>query len=109
MTHSQATVEVFWTAFQTLKKAEKEAFIAKLLQDEKLSEDLRYAAIIEKREKEATVSLDDWTKLNKRLTDLQSKLDVFSGIRASIKEIKDARKKNQKLQKLSDFINESRS
>ncbi len=46
MTQSQATVEVFWTAFQTLKKAEKEAFIAKLLQDEKLSEDLRYAAII---------------------------------------------------------------
>lgn len=109
MTQSQATVEVFWTAFQTLKKAEKEAFIAKLLQDEKLSEDLRYAAIIEKRKNESTVSLDDWTKLNERLTDLQNKLDVFSGVRAGIKEIKDARKKNQKLQKLSDFINESRS
>ncbi len=95
--------------FSDAEKAEKEAFIAKLLQDEKLSEDLRYAAIIEKRKNESTVSLDDWTKLNERLTDLQNKLDVFSGVRAGIKEIKDARKKNQKLQKLSDFINESRS
>ena len=109
MTQSQATVEVFYTAFRALKKSEREAFITKLLQDEKLAEDLRYAGVIEKRKTEATVSLDDWTKLNERLEALQNKLNVFSGVRAGIKEVKDARKKNRKLQKLSEFINESGS
>ena len=60
MTQPQATAEVFYTAFQALKKSEREAFIARLLQDEKLAEDFRYAAIIEKRRKEPTVSLDDY-------------------------------------------------
>lgn len=60
MTKSQATVEVFYTAFQALKKNEREAFIARLLQDENLAEDLRFAAIIEKRKSEPTVSLDDY-------------------------------------------------
>lgn len=60
MTQPQATAEVFYTAFQALKKSEREAFIARLLQDEKLAEDFRYAAVIEKRKKETTVSLDDY-------------------------------------------------
>ncbi len=60
MTQPQATAEVFYTAFQALKKSEREAFIARLLQDEKLAEDFRYAAVIEKRKKEPTVSLDDY-------------------------------------------------
>jgi len=60
MTQSQATVEVFYTAFQALKKSEREAFINKLLQDEKLAEDLRYAVVIEKRRKEPTISLDNY-------------------------------------------------
>ena len=60
MTQSQATAEVFYTAFQALKKSEREAFIFRLLQDEKLAEDFRYAAVIEKRKTEPTVSLDDY-------------------------------------------------
>ena len=60
MTQSQATAEVFYTAFQALKKSEREAFINRLLEDEKLAEDLRYAVVIEKRRKEPTVSLDDY-------------------------------------------------
>ncbi len=109
MTQPQATAEVFYTAFQALKKSEREAFIKRLLQDEKLAEDLRYAAVIEKRKTEPTVSLDDWTQLNERLNALQNKLDIFSSVRAGIREVKDARKKNLKLQKLSDFINENGS
>lgn len=65
MTQSQATAEVFYTAFQALKKSEREAFIARLLLDEKLAEDFHYAAVIGKRRKEPTVSLDDY--LAKRL------------------------------------------
>jgi hypothetical protein len=109
MTQPQATAEVFYVAFQALKKSEREAFINKLLEDEKLAEDLRYAVVIEKRRTEPSVSLDDWAKLNQRLKGLQNKLDVFSGVRAGVKEVKEARKKNRKLQKLSDFINENRS
>ncbi len=60
MTQSQATAEVFYTAFQALKKSEREAFIARLLQDEKLAEDFRLAAVIEKRRQEPTVSLNDY-------------------------------------------------
>ncbi len=109
MTQPQATAEVFYTAFQALKKSEREAFINKLLEDENVAEDLRYAAVIEKRRKEPTVSLDDWTKLNERLRTLQNKLDVVTSIQTGIKEVKEARKSKQKLQTLSDFINESRS
>ncbi len=109
MTQPQATAEVFYTAFQALKKSEREAFINKLLEDENVAEDLRYAAVIEKRRKEPTVSLDDWTKLNERLRTLQNKLDVVTSIQTGIKEVKEARKLKQKLQTLSDFINESRS
>ena len=60
MTQPQAIAEVFYTAFQALKKSEREAFINRLLEDEKLAEDLRYAVIIEKRRKEPSVSLDDY-------------------------------------------------
>lgn len=109
MTQSQATAEVFYTAFQALKKSEREAFINRLLEDEKLAEDLRYAVIIEKRKQEPTVSLDDWTQLNKRLRTLQNKLDIVISIQTGIKEVKEARKSKRKLQTLSEFINESRS
>ena len=60
MTQPQAIAEVFYTAFQALKKSEREAFINRLLEDEKLGEDLRYAVIIEKRKTEPTISLDDY-------------------------------------------------
>ena len=109
MTPPQAVAEVFYTAFQALKKSEREAFIKRLLEDEKLAEDLRYADVIEKRKQEPTVSLDDWTKLNERLRSLQNKLDVVTSIQSGIKEVKEARKSKRKLQTLSDFINESRS
>ncbi|HMU34499.1 MAG TPA: hypothetical protein PKC89_11590 [Pyrinomonadaceae bacterium] len=60
MTQQQATAEVFWTAFQALKRSEREAFLSRLMQDEKLAEDLRYAAVVKKRRNEPTVSLDDY-------------------------------------------------
>ncbi len=60
MTQPQATAEVFCTAFQGMKPAERELFIGKLMKDKKLAEDLRYAAIVESRKNEPTVSLDDY-------------------------------------------------
>ena len=60
MTQSQATAEVFWTAFKAMKPAKREAFIGRLVSDKRLAEALRYAAVIEKRKDEPTVSLDDY-------------------------------------------------
>jgi hypothetical protein len=60
MTQSQATVEVFWTAFQAMKKTEREAFVARLVQDKNFVDDIRLAAAINSRKKEPTVSLDDY-------------------------------------------------
>ena len=40
MTAREATVEVFWTAFRTLPKADREAVIQKLLRDRETREDL---------------------------------------------------------------------
>lgn len=55
------------------------------------------------------VSFEEWQKLNARLAALENKLKVFKSVREGIKEVKEARKTNQKLQTLSEFINESRS
>ncbi len=60
MTTTQATAEVFWTAFQALKRKKREAVVQKLMQDERTLEDLRYAMIIEERKSEPTISLRDY-------------------------------------------------
>ena len=60
MTQPQATAEIFWTAYKGMKPAEREAFLAKLMTDKRLAEDLRYAAVIEKRRNEPTIPLDDY-------------------------------------------------
>jgi hypothetical protein len=60
MTQPQATAEIFWTAYKGMKPAEREAFLAKLMSDKQLAEDLRYAAVIEKRRSEPAISLDDY-------------------------------------------------
>ena len=40
MTTAEATAEVFWTAFKTLRRAEREAVIQRLLSDSRTREDL---------------------------------------------------------------------
>lgn len=60
MTQPQATAEIFWTAYKGMKPMEREAFLSKLMTDKRLAEDLRYAAVIEKRRSEPTISLDDY-------------------------------------------------
>lgn len=46
MKASQATAEVFFTAFKALKNAEREAFIEKVVSDHVLREDLIDLALI---------------------------------------------------------------
>lgn len=51
MKTSQATAEIFFTAFKALKSAEREAFIEKIISDPQLREDLIDIALIEKAKK----------------------------------------------------------
>ena len=52
MTAAAATAEVFWTAFRSLPKAERQAVIEKLLADLRFREDLIDAATVQQRRKE---------------------------------------------------------
>ncbi|MDD5453313.1 MAG: hypothetical protein PHZ21_03415 [Candidatus Bipolaricaulis sp.] len=52
MTATEATAEVFWTAFKALPKKEQEAVIARLLRDEEFAEDLLDIALIAQARRE---------------------------------------------------------
>ncbi len=51
MKANQATAEVFFTAFKTLRNKEKDAFLEKVINDPELKEDLIDIALIEKAKK----------------------------------------------------------
>jgi hypothetical protein len=63
MTTKEATVEVFWRAYETLKPAERQELAERILHDRKLLEDLVDHALIEKakRVKGKPVTLSDYT------------------------------------------------
>jgi hypothetical protein len=60
MTTTEATAEVFWTAFRALRKNQRAAVLQRLLQDDGMRDDLRYALLIEERKREPRISLDDY-------------------------------------------------
>jgi len=55
------------------------------------------------------VPFDQWEKINADYQKLQNKLKVFLSIREGIAEINASKKQGNKLQTLSDFLNESNS
>lgn len=60
MTATEATAEVFWTAFRALPKKEREAIVEKLLRDKEFVEDLIDIVILEQRQKEPSRPLDEY-------------------------------------------------
>jgi hypothetical protein len=60
MTKADAMSEVFFTAFRALPKKEREAVIERLLRDKEFVEDLIDIAILDKRRKEPSRSLDEY-------------------------------------------------
>jgi uncharacterized protein YpiB (UPF0302 family) len=60
MTTTEATAEVFLTAFRALKKKERAAVLERLMKEEQALEDLRYAAIVEERKREPRIALEDY-------------------------------------------------
>lgn len=55
------------------------------------------------------VPFDKWEKINEDYQKLQNKLNVFIAIQEGLSEIKSSKRKGEKLQTLSDFLNESHS
>lgn len=60
MTTTEATAEIFWTAFRSLSRKEKEAIVEKLLHDKEFMEDLIDIVILEQRKKEPSRPLDEY-------------------------------------------------
>ncbi|MBM3212936.1 hypothetical protein FJZ33_11995 [Candidatus Poribacteria bacterium] len=60
MTVKKATAEVFWTAFRSLTKEERDAVVQKLLEDSEFMEDLTDIVILKQRQNEPSRSLDDY-------------------------------------------------
>ena len=60
MTKAQAIAEIFYTAFKTLEKKEKDAILEKIIEDDEFREDLLDIAIIKKRRKESSRPLNEY-------------------------------------------------
>jgi hypothetical protein len=60
MTKTEATAEVFWTAFKVLPSNEKRAVIQHIIRDETLRRDLMDLALIEERRDEPARPLHDY-------------------------------------------------
>lgn len=55
MTAREATAEVFWTAFRTLPKADREAVIQRLLKDREIRENLIDIVMAVQRQHEKSI------------------------------------------------------
>lgn len=64
MTATEAKAEVFWTAFKALPKEDREAVLARLVQENEILEDMMDLALIEKarRERGVDVPLREYLK-----------------------------------------------
>ena len=66
MTTTQATAEVFFTAFKSLKSKEREAFLEKVLGDSGIRHDIIDIALIEEAKKVKGKAVDARTYFQKR-------------------------------------------
>ena len=60
MIESEATAEIFWTAFKVLPKAEQQAILRRLIKDQTLRRDLMDLSVIEERSTEPVRSLQEY-------------------------------------------------
>ena len=65
MTESEATAEVFWTAFKGLPRVQRHAILERIVKDKNLRHDLMDLATIENRRSEPERSLRDYLKESK--------------------------------------------
>lgn len=66
MTKTQATAEVFWTAFKALPKKAQQEVLAKIIQDKRTRQDLMDLALIEERKEEPSRPFRNYLKDSSR-------------------------------------------
>jgi hypothetical protein len=66
MTKTEATAEIFWTAFNRLPGKEKRAVIQHLIRDETMRRDLMDLALIEERRDEPGRPLRDYLQESRK-------------------------------------------
>ncbi len=68
MTTDEATVEVFWRAYEALKPADRRALAERILRDRKLLEDLADHVCIERSKRVAgqSITLDEYVAQNRK-------------------------------------------
>lgn len=66
MTTTQATAEVFWTAFRALKKKERGAVVERLVGDKDFMEDLYDIVLLEQRKREPSRPLEEYLAERKK-------------------------------------------
>ncbi len=57
---SEATAEVFWTAFRALSKKDREAIVKKFLNDDEFIEDITDSVILKNRANEPSRPLSEY-------------------------------------------------
>jgi hypothetical protein len=68
---TDATAEIFLTAFRAMPRKERSAIIDKLLKEKEFTEDIIDLAILKKRENEPSTSIDEYiAKKNRRVSDV---------------------------------------
>jgi hypothetical protein len=65
MTKTQATAEVFWTAFKALPKEEREEVLAKIIKDKRTRHDLMDLALMEDRKTEPSRAFREYLEESK--------------------------------------------
>ena len=60
MIETEATAEVFWTAFQVLDQDEQQAFLRRIIKDVELRHDLMDLSLIEERREEPVRPLSEY-------------------------------------------------
>jgi hypothetical protein len=52
------------------------------------------------------IPMSDWLLFQKEYEEIKRKLEVLAGIKEALNEVQQARKKNHRLQTLTEFLNE---
>ena len=67
---------------------------------------MKYITNAKGKKTSVVVPLKDWETLNDNYTKLLNKLQVLTGIKNGVKEVRSARKTGNKMQTLKSFLNE---
>jgi hypothetical protein len=66
VTSTEATADVFWMAFRALPKKQRDAVLARMLEDREFREDIIDVTLIARRQKEPARRLDEYLADRKR-------------------------------------------